>query len=72
MTTDYTIEKDKLLIRSGIIYRKTIDIQSIHRIVETFNPLSSPALSLDRLKIHSIQVEGDWLIVDVDGNLSVE
>lgn len=29
-------------------------------------------VSLDRLKIHSIQVEGDWLIVDVDGNLSVE
>ncbi|HEY8396377.1 MAG TPA: PH domain-containing protein [Flavihumibacter sp.] len=52
MTTDYTIEKEKLLIRSGIIYRQTIDIQSIHRIVETFNPLSSPALSLDRLKIY--------------------
>lgn len=27
---------------------------------------------LDRLKIHSIQVEGDWLIVDVDGDLSVQ
>jgi hypothetical protein len=24
------------------------------------------------LKIHSIQVSGDWLIVDADGDLSVQ
>jgi hypothetical protein len=29
-------------------------------------------VSLDRLKIHSIQVAGDWLVVDVDGDLSVQ
>lgn len=29
-------------------------------------------LSLDRLKIHSMLIEGDWLIVDVDGDLSVK
>ena len=29
-------------------------------------------VSLDRLKIHSIQVAGEWLIVDVDGDLSVQ
>jgi hypothetical protein len=29
-------------------------------------------VTLDRLKIHSIQVAGDWLIVDVDGDLSVQ
>ena len=29
-------------------------------------------VSLDRLKIHSVQVAGDWLVVDVDGDLSVE
>ncbi|MBX6358630.1 MAG: hypothetical protein IRZ03_00975 [Acidobacterium ailaaui] len=28
-------------------------------------------LKLDRLKIHSMQVEGDMLVVDVDGDLSV-
>jgi hypothetical protein len=28
-------------------------------------------LKLDRLKIHSMQVEGDALVVDVDGDLSV-
>lgn len=29
-------------------------------------------VTLDRLKVHSIQVAGDWLIVDVDGDLSVK
>jgi hypothetical protein len=29
-------------------------------------------VTLDRLKIHSIQVSGDWLIVDADGDLSVQ
>ncbi len=29
-------------------------------------------VSLDRLKIHSIQVAGDWLVVDVDGDLKVQ
>jgi hypothetical protein len=29
-------------------------------------------VTLDRLKIHSIQVAGDWLVVDVDGDLSVQ
>jgi hypothetical protein len=29
-------------------------------------------LSLDRLKIHSLLIQGDWLILDVDGDLSVK
>jgi hypothetical protein len=29
-------------------------------------------VTLDRLKIHSIQVSGEWLIVDADGDLSVQ
>jgi hypothetical protein len=29
-------------------------------------------VTLDRLKIHSIQIDGDNLVVDVDGNLSVK
>ena len=37
---------------------------------------SSPAtgyqVTLDRLKIHSLQIEGDALVVDVDGDLSVQ
>jgi hypothetical protein len=29
-------------------------------------------LSLERLKIHSLLIRGDWLILDVDGDLSVK
>jgi hypothetical protein len=29
-------------------------------------------LTLDRMKIHSMLIQGDWLIVDVDGDLSVK
>lgn len=29
-------------------------------------------VTLERLKIHSVQVAGDWLVVDVDGDLGVE
>jgi hypothetical protein len=29
-------------------------------------------LTLDRLKIHSMTIEGGWIVVDVDGDLSVE
>ncbi|WP_263358093.1 hypothetical protein [Acidicapsa ligni] len=29
-------------------------------------------LTLDRLKIHSMVIQGDWLIVDVDGDMSVK
>jgi hypothetical protein len=29
-------------------------------------------VNLDRLKIHSVQIDGDKLVVDADGDLSVE
>ena len=29
-------------------------------------------VTLDRLKVHSIQIAGDYLVVDVDGDLSVQ
>jgi glycine cleavage system regulatory protein len=29
-------------------------------------------VSLDRLKIHSVQIQGDAIVVDVDGDLSVK
>lgn len=52
MTTNYTIEEDKLIIKSGFLFHKTIDIKYINKITETNNLLSSPAASLDRLEIH--------------------
>lgn len=52
MTTDYTIDSDKLTVKCGFLYNKTIDIKAIKKITETNNPLSSPATSLDRLEIN--------------------
>ena len=49
-TTDYRIENGTLHIRSAFIHW-TVEIREIVSIVPTRNPLSSPALSLDRLQI---------------------
>jgi hypothetical protein len=51
-TTTYTIDQNKLMITSGFLYHKTIDIHTIKRITETNIPISSPAASLDRLEIN--------------------
>lgn len=51
LTTNYTIENESLKVKSGFMVNKTIDIQSIKKISETNNMLSSPATSLDRLEI---------------------
>jgi hypothetical protein len=48
--TRYTLEPTQLLIRSGP-FRWRIPVADITRIAPTSNPLSSPALSLDRLRI---------------------
>jgi hypothetical protein len=50
-TTYYVIEKDILHVKSGFLINSTIEINSITKISETYNPLSSPALSIDRLEI---------------------
>ena len=50
-TTDYRIENGTLRIRSAFIHW-TVEIREIVSIVPTRNPLSSPALSLDRLQIN--------------------
>ncbi|RKD24350.1 hypothetical protein BEP19_08115 [Ammoniphilus oxalaticus] len=49
-STGYTIDGDQLIVQSGPI-KKSVDIKSIRKIRETKNPLSAPALSLDRLEI---------------------
>ena len=51
MTTYYTIAGDHLIIRCGFLFNQTIDIKTIKKITETNNPMSSPAISLDRLEI---------------------
>lgn len=51
LTTNYTIESNELVIKSGFLFNRTIDIKAIKKITETNNPISSPATSLDRLEI---------------------
>lgn len=51
INTFYIIESKSLIIKSGFFVLIKIDIQSIRKISETNNILSSPALSLDRIEI---------------------
>jgi membrane protein YdbS with pleckstrin-like domain len=48
--TDYTVDGTELRIRCGP-FRWRIPLRDIHRVTPTRSPLSSPALSLDRLRI---------------------
>lgn len=50
VSTRYTITSQELLIESGPI-RKRVPLASITTITPSHNPISSPALSLDRLEI---------------------
>ncbi|WP_081044797.1 PH domain-containing protein [Xanthomonas translucens] len=51
LSTAYTIESEVLIVRSGPI-RQRIPLDQISDIRPSSNPISSPALSLDRLEIH--------------------
>ena len=51
-STDYTLTDTALDIRSGP-FRWSIPFADITALVPTRNPLSSPALSLDRLRVES-------------------
>ncbi|MDR3755074.1 MAG: hypothetical protein P4K78_14760 [Terracidiphilus sp.] len=44
----------------------------LRKALEGSTASSGYKVSLDRLKIHSVQIEGDRLVVDADGDLSVE
>jgi hypothetical protein len=48
--TDYTVDADTLRIRASL-FRWRVPLAAIESIEPTSNPLSSPALSLDRLLI---------------------
>lgn len=50
-TTFYIIENKKVFIKCGIFYNLSIDIASIKRISDSYNIISSPALSFNRLEI---------------------
>ncbi len=50
ISTRYCLDERQLLIRSGP-FRWQVPLREIHAVTPTRNPLSSPALSLDRLRI---------------------
>ncbi|MEO8238057.1 MAG: PH domain-containing protein [Flavobacterium sp.] len=50
-TTFYIIEGEKLIINCGFLINISINIETVKKISETNNVMSSPALSLDRFEI---------------------
>jgi len=60
-TTYYLIDGNQLIVKCGFMVDKTIPIDRVYKIVETNNPLSSPATSLDRLAIYYNQK--DWIMI---------
>ena len=50
LATHYTFEGDTLTVRSGP-FRWQVPLERVTAVTPTRNPLSSPALSLDRLRI---------------------
>ena len=51
LSIKYEIENDNLNIKCTILMNTHIEIKSIRKVTETYNPLSSPAASIDRLEI---------------------
>jgi len=51
LTTYYVIDEGFLIVKSGFLINKQIDINAIRSISETNNPIGSPAASFDRLEI---------------------
>ncbi|SNS58182.1 PH domain-containing protein [Ekhidna lutea] len=56
----YKIKDDTLLILIGPIAMYKIPISKIESINRSFNPLSSPAVSLKRLKV---KFQGGWVLI---------
>lgn len=51
LTTFYQVDGNKLRIKSGMLFNKTIPIGSIREISETGNPMSSSGASRHRLEL---------------------
>ena len=51
MSINYKIEKENLNVKCTFLVNENIEINTIRKITETYNPLSSPAASIDRIEI---------------------
>ena len=49
--TEYTIMGTNLNIKCSFLINEDVEISSIRRIKETYNPISAPAVSIDRRQI---------------------
>ena len=58
LNTYYVIEGEFLVVKSGMIFNKKIDINSVKSIKETKTIISAPALSFDRLEVNWGQYTG--------------
>ncbi|MCE6991967.1 PH domain-containing protein [Dyadobacter sp. CY323] len=68
LTTYYQIEGSTLRIKSGFLFNMTLPIETIRKISETQNPISSPALSLDRIEL--IYNRFDSVIISPNNKMS--
>lgn len=50
-TTEYTIKGENLNVKSSFLVNENININSIRKLTETNNLVSSPAISIDRIEI---------------------
>ena len=51
LSINYKIEKENLNVKCTFLVNENIEINTIRKITETYNPLSSPAASIDRIEI---------------------
>jgi hypothetical protein len=51
LSINYKIEKENLNVKCTFLLNENIEINTIRKITETYNPLSSPAASIDRIEI---------------------
>jgi membrane protein YdbS with pleckstrin-like domain len=61
----YTLDDNDLRIRAGLLIRIVIPLSRIISVEPTRNPLSSPALSLDRLAIAYKKGGGGYTVVRI-------
>ena len=58
LSINYKIEKENLNVKCTFLVNENIEINTIRKITETYNPLSSPAASIDRIEIFYNKFEG--------------
>ncbi|BDC99571.1 PH domain-containing protein [Persicobacter psychrovividus] len=58
LSTKYWLDEQQLIVTCGILMRKEISIDKIQSIKKTYNMMSSPACSFDRIEVKYGKYEG--------------